>query len=1193
MADSLKEEQQVKEAVMEKFNRFHPLQDQKDSFPLSPSGLQEMKSTDVITDKAQRDMSLSHRLEGHTEQLFLDLEEMQMKMMGNGTAVVAGGGAAGEGKGGNITSIYSKRSSPVNVNMLNHIYASGLPLPRRLTESVQRLVKPLPASEMGMSLSLPQSRAYNSKSPVSSSVGALPKVVPTIMSSTNGPHHPARMANHSGARSPGASIPRLIPNDQHHRLSGGLDLAGLSSFQIPLAYGADAVSVGGASGGGGQMPALPCPIVREDFVVKGEPHSLSLNLHSSPNLLRDSQPYSNKMLSQSYPPFKTKDHLANVMQRNHDFQVNLNSSKSNEVVQHSFNDSKSDSVSDLQDKANLQFSAFSYHSFVESKESRVPNQQGAEETDSHHSNKHADGSEPQNLSFSSCSSSSVTTVVHSNASSPLMPILQRGQEPPITPTFPSNMPSISSQPPLISLATSTEISSSQENTSGKPTAAFATLTQFQSVVPSSNSLSTMTSLEKPKGNVVASVMETTPSRLPIMSLAASSPTPSLVGSTDLPKVHAKSSAESTQDQSSCINDRSDPPKLTKALPVTGSSSVSSKAISSSTNSYQFSRNIFDTVSAQPLTKQPNAAAFASLGPKIAGIDHELQSPCADKLKTCDSSLPAQSRVSDHNIDTDHKSVAKSSEGFHKSNSENGSKQHSSFNQYYSESESSISVKSRHLPSLAVPFSTSEQKRIASSENLQGVYTLSEGEKASSSTSSNWSVQALHSTAVAPVKGILHTPNVSLPNSSSVFSETLVTEASKPQLTTSTISSSLSVSADSSSAVVAVIDNGDASTSQSTSDGGEPSNSSIPVKEPILETLASALKQNQEPSSQSSANSLEHQTKPSEKSPALQMPPMAPLSASDISKLEQSMVLQGKMVSVQSSSQLKSLTTEQSSSAVSEVADAGSSHSRVTRKRKINSLEGESSDAEGSTTSTKATPQKPATVGSHSKSKPSESLSNRMEKTNVKDTGSIDSGPTLIKAATNSTEKGEIMKATTEHKDAAAKISADLEKSQERRRHRSITSSSQSDDGHSHRSSSNESRDSTSPSHRDGRSNRTSGISTPDKDGRHHRSSGNTSGAGQHREVKPLHRVYPDGQSKENRSHRVPGHHSSEDARHTLVDWSEDHSGDDKDKIKMSVGKPLPPGEKLSSPDDGQKKGHRVRRQFYAYVPEKSLDQSEY
>ncbi|XP_050402981.2 uncharacterized protein LOC126819159 isoform X1 [Patella vulgata] len=88
-------------------------------------------------------------------------------------------------KGSNITSKYSKRSSPVNVNMLNHLYAPGLPLPRRLTESVQRLVKPLPSNDH----SLPHSRAC--KSPGSSK-------------SSNGSASPR--SGPGGARSPGANV---------------------------------------------------------------------------------------------------------------------------------------------------------------------------------------------------------------------------------------------------------------------------------------------------------------------------------------------------------------------------------------------------------------------------------------------------------------------------------------------------------------------------------------------------------------------------------------------------------------------------------------------------------------------------------------------------------------------------------------------------------------------------------------------------------------------------------------------------------------------------------------------------------------------------------------------------------------------------------------------------------------------------
>lgn len=107
-------------------------------------------------------------------------------------ATANGGGGSGvstDARGGsNITSIYSKRSSPVNVNMLNHIYAPGLPAPRRLTESVQRLVKPLPATEHA----LPQARAC--KSPGASS----------SRHSSNGASSPGR-ASQGGARSPGVS----------------------------------------------------------------------------------------------------------------------------------------------------------------------------------------------------------------------------------------------------------------------------------------------------------------------------------------------------------------------------------------------------------------------------------------------------------------------------------------------------------------------------------------------------------------------------------------------------------------------------------------------------------------------------------------------------------------------------------------------------------------------------------------------------------------------------------------------------------------------------------------------------------------------------------------------------------------------------------------------------------------------------
>ncbi|XP_041357047.1 uncharacterized protein LOC121374149 [Gigantopelta aegis] len=118
-------------------------------------------------------------------------------------AVFTGGSLRGhatlpEGmKGSNITSKYSKQSSPVNVNMLNHIYAPGLPLPRRLTESVQRLVKPLPSNDHN----LPQMRASKSPSSGGSKQGS------------NGEKSPR--SAHSGARSPGANTARSARGKPH------------------------------------------------------------------------------------------------------------------------------------------------------------------------------------------------------------------------------------------------------------------------------------------------------------------------------------------------------------------------------------------------------------------------------------------------------------------------------------------------------------------------------------------------------------------------------------------------------------------------------------------------------------------------------------------------------------------------------------------------------------------------------------------------------------------------------------------------------------------------------------------------------------------------------------------------------------------------------------------------------------------
>lgn len=114
----------------------------------------------------------------------------------------SGGVSTETRSGSNITSMYAKRSSPINVNMLNHMYAAGLPQPRRLTESVQRLVKPLPNPENALP---PGARAC--KSPGSSG----------SRHSSNGSASPGR-ATQGGARSPGANV-SPSPSSRAERLA--------------------------------------------------------------------------------------------------------------------------------------------------------------------------------------------------------------------------------------------------------------------------------------------------------------------------------------------------------------------------------------------------------------------------------------------------------------------------------------------------------------------------------------------------------------------------------------------------------------------------------------------------------------------------------------------------------------------------------------------------------------------------------------------------------------------------------------------------------------------------------------------------------------------------------------------------------------------------------------------------------------
>ncbi|KAL8622447.1 hypothetical protein ACOMHN_034112 [Nucella lapillus] len=119
--------------------------------------LGNVASSDMVSDASLAEFGLLDESSSHVDDVFSAEDLALISEPGlsayldvgvrhgatNGNASVSTETRAGV----NITSMYTKRSSPVNVNMLNHIYAAGLPQPRRLTESVQRLVKPLPNPE--------------------------------------------------------------------------------------------------------------------------------------------------------------------------------------------------------------------------------------------------------------------------------------------------------------------------------------------------------------------------------------------------------------------------------------------------------------------------------------------------------------------------------------------------------------------------------------------------------------------------------------------------------------------------------------------------------------------------------------------------------------------------------------------------------------------------------------------------------------------------------------------------------------------------------------------------------------------------------------------------------------------------------------------------------------------------------------
>lgn len=401
MKDAQIENQKLHTKVLGKGSEFH-------QFVGSTKETLGISAEENTTEKNDSSEALSQRLnvsQDKPDQLIFDMEELvNGKTLGHGLGGI-------EGKGGcNITSIYSKRSSPVNVNMLNHIYAPGLPLPRRLTESVQRLVKPLPALET--SVMVPQMRPC--KSPAS--VGS-----PRSVSSTSS-QGSLRTLVQGRVQSPVASIPKLIPYDKHSLLSGGLDLAGFPNPQHGHTVGMEQISMRG--------DMVSCkrktPALLSEASAQGS-HFLARQ-NSPSNLFLDFKSCSGKILSQSFPPqYKLKDKATNNSNMNHDLLLSLHS----ELL--------------LLEKNNLslhatkhkQFSKFGTEGFLQKNKHQT--------ADKHHDSCHLSSGvssteSPDSAHSTSCSQAteiSVACASRSSASSPVMPLLQQGQE--------SGLPKLSSQ----------------------------------------------------------------------------------------------------------------------------------------------------------------------------------------------------------------------------------------------------------------------------------------------------------------------------------------------------------------------------------------------------------------------------------------------------------------------------------------------------------------------------------------------------------------------------------------------------------------------------------------------------------------------------------------------------------------------------------------------------------------------------
>ncbi|KAH9496839.1 hypothetical protein Btru_010406 [Bulinus truncatus] len=1038
------EHMKLQTEVIEKISKIH-------QFTESSKLLVDAAGKSSALEKADSPETISRpvTLEEKGDHLIFDMEELvNGRTLGNGSVGI-------EGKGGsNITSIYSKRSSPVNVNMLNHIYAPGLPLPRRLTESVQRLVKPLPASES--SAAVPQVRAC--KSPAAGSLSR-------AMSTTNGSSN--RVSFQSGTRSPGASMPKLVPNDKYSLLSGGLDLAGLSSLQYSSSSGVDSIHA--------YKPAVP--VITADLSFKDN-NSLTSPLSPS-KLVFDGKSFGNKMLSQSYPPHKYRESSPHLLQEISD--------QNNSISTSHFNQFSKFEISTLSQERHLKLTKNQEQNkaCIEASSSLIPTKveappQATAAKDSVHSSH--DGVDIS-IAFSS----------HSNASSPVMPVLQQGQESAI------NFPSISSHPSFH--VTSSEISQLGSSSSTSSTFNTSSTSCANSAVPCTSSTLGTSSISQVSCSSPGSLPTLYP--MPVSYSVVSKAETTLVFSQTLTSKMSSSNSPT-------------PPSLTKvSLPC--NPPPLSPRISS------HNRNLFESVSSTLTSEHIQSDLLAS---KLTVASSTLSLDTASEWLSCtiqkkSESDKGQQIVIGSALDSD-----KSTSGF---GSTHVHKQESKKPDHLS--------KSINFPSNVVNSSSVLGIKNTSSSIAQGIDQDADVKKLSKSElNSQDSSVYIHQTPTSP---LIHDDNESL-NYLNIVSEKITSVATGADTTTNKQSISPAISQ---------------------------------VKEPILETIASSLGTTfltsvpRLLSSKSTLQSTDNITGLFDNTDTLKVDS---LTFNDKLTLENNVdcpILE-LTSDTESSKPLDNIKPDSNPAVSQTESDAESSIKRVTRKRKSTHSEGDTKDAENDNSSIETTPVKQAS-SSHvinKQSVKSVSITNSKLESCVskpfKDVGSL---KTYSKASNlgNGELQNKIMKVSASHTSDerdVARQSRPLRTSLSEEKEAMFVKERK-------HSSSNDSREILNEDTSRLENDRFHGSAEDKEVSRASSSESNKS-------------PHKDGLHKENRSVNID---DQKESCNQITSSLDEKIKSNKDTIidKSSV----------QGSDEGHKKNHRIKRQFYAYVPEKSIDQT--